>query len=92
MEKVDGENGVICLVYMFPYWVKVVKLSNKVRFFVILCWPQQKSKYFKTIYVHASESSYYTLSENGMIYMGLRHLLWDISNQNIKKVADSAEI
>ena len=39
-----------------------------------------------------SESSYDSLLENDIVYRGLSHRLWDISNQNIKKDADSAEI
>ena len=31
-EKVDEKNGVICLVSMFPSWVKVCKNSKKVHF------------------------------------------------------------
>ena len=31
-------------------------------------------------------------SENAMVYRGLSHRSWDISNKNIKKDADSAEI
>ena len=41
-EKVDGKNGVICLVFMLPSWGMVLKLSKKVHFFAILCWPQQE--------------------------------------------------
>ena len=33
----------------------------------------KKSKSVKAIYVHASESSHYTFSENGMVYRGLSH-------------------
>ena len=43
VEKVDEENGVICLVFMFPFWVMVLKLSKKVHFFAILCWSQQET-------------------------------------------------
>ena len=32
-EKVNEKNGVICLVPMFPSWVMVLKLSEKVHFF-----------------------------------------------------------
>ena len=34
----------------------------------------------KEISIYASESSYYTLSENDMVYRGLRHLSWNISD------------
>ena len=39
-EKVDEKSGVICLVSMFLSWVMVLKLSKKVHFVAILCWPQ----------------------------------------------------
>ena len=31
-EKLDGKNGVICLTYMFPSRVMVLKLSKKVHY------------------------------------------------------------
>ena len=43
VEKVDEKNGVICLVFMFPSRVMVLKLS--------------KNKSVKTIYIYASERS-----------------------------------
>ena len=52
----------------------------------------KKLEPIKAIYIYASESSHYTLSKNDMVYRGLSHCSWDISNQNIKKDADSAEI
>ena len=42
-EKVDEKIAVIGLVSIFPTWVMVCKLSKKVHFFTILCWPKQKS-------------------------------------------------
>ena len=41
-EKVDEKNGVICVDFMFPSWVMILKLSKKC-IFSILCWPQQKN-------------------------------------------------
>ena len=69
VEKVDEKNGVICLVSMFPSWVMVCKLSKKYIFYNFL----QKSKFVKAIYIYASESSHYTLSENYMVYRDLSH-------------------
>ena len=91
-EKVDEKNGVICLVSMFPSWVMVRKLSKKVHFLQFCADLSKKSKSVKAIYIHAYESSRYTLSENGMAYGGPGHRSWDISNWNIKKDADSAKI
>ena len=41
-EKIDEKNVVICVVFIFPSWVMILKLSKKC-IFSILCWPQQKS-------------------------------------------------
>ena len=79
-EKVDEKNGVICLVSMFPSWVMVLKLSKKVHFLQFCADLSKKSKSVKAIYIYASESSHYTLSENAMIYRGLSHRSWDISD------------
>ena len=80
LEKVDEKNRVICLVSMFPSWVMVLKLSKKVHFLQFCADLSKKSKSVKAIYIYASESSYYTLSENDMVYRGLSHRSWDISN------------
>ena len=79
-EKVDGKNGVICLVSMFPSWIMVCKLSKKVQFLQFCADLSKKSKSVKAIYIYASESSHYTLSENAMVYRGLSHRSWDISD------------
>ena len=39
----------------------------------------KKPKHVKAIYINASESSHYTLLENGMVYRGLSHHTQDIS-------------
>ena len=41
---------------------------------------RKKPKFIKAIYIYGSESSYYSLSENDMVYRGLSHRSWDISN------------
>ena len=79
-EKVDQKNGVICLVSMFPSWVMVRKLSKKVHFWQFCADLTKKSKSVKAIYIYGYESSLYTLSENGMVYMSPSHRSWDISN------------
>ena len=79
-ERVDEKNGVICQVSMVPGWVMVRKLSKRVyflQFCVDLC---KKSKSVKANYVYASESSLYTLSENGIVYRGPSHRSWYISD------------
>ena len=87
-EKVDEKNGVICLVSMFLSWVIVRKLSKNVQFLQSFADLSKKSKSVEAIYRYASESSHYTLSENSMVYRGLRHHIWDIDYQSIS----SAEI
>ena len=79
-EKVDEKNGVICLVSMFPSWVMVLKLSKKVHFLQFCADLSKKSKSVKAIYIYASESSHYTVSENVMVYMSPSHRSGDISD------------
>ena len=76
---------------MFPSWV----WFSIVEKCVFLQYCSDSSKKFNSItaiYIYASEISYYSLSENDMVYRGLSHRSRDISNYNIKKDADSAEI
>ena len=86
VEKVDEKIGVICLVSMFPSWVMVCKLSKNVNFLQFCADLSKKSKSVEAIYIYASESSYYSLSENALIYSGLRHRLWDIAIKISKKM------
>ena len=72
--------------------LQTVRAFEKGHFLRFCADLSKKSKSVKAIYIYASESSHYTLSENAMVYRGLSHHSWDISNQNIKKDADSAEI
>ena len=67
-EKVDEKNGVIYLVFIFPYWVMVFKLSEF----------SKKSKSIKLIYIYASERSGYALSENGIAYYCMTYCFRDI--------------
>ena len=74
------KNGVICLISMFPSWVVACKFSRKVHFLQPCADLSKKSKSVEVIYIYASESSHYTLSESSMVYSGLSHCPWDISN------------
>ena len=67
--KVDGKNGVICLVSMFPFRGMVLKLSKKVHILQFCADLRKKSKYMKTIYIYASQRAGCTLSENGIFIM-----------------------
>ena len=58
----------------------VGKLSEKVHFLQFCADLIKKSKSVKAIYIYASESSHYTLSENAMVYSGPSHRSWDISD------------
>ena len=69
-EKVNEKNGFICVVFMFPSWVIILKLSKKVHFFQFCADLSKKiSKCIKAIYIYASERSHYALSENGIIML-----------------------
>ena len=46
----------------------VCKLSRKGHFLQFCADLSKKSKSVKAIYIYASESSHYTLPENGMVY------------------------
>ena len=78
-EKVDEKNGVICLVSMFPSWVMVLKLSKKVHFLQFCADLSKKSKSVKAIYIYVTETSRYTLSENGIVYYAMTYCFRDIS-------------
>ena len=79
-EKLDKKIVVIGLISMFPTWVMVCKLSKKVHSLQFCADLSKKFKSVETIYIYASESTHYTLSENAMISRSLSHLSWDISN------------
>ena len=61
--KVDEKIGVICLVSMFPSWVMICKLSKKVHVLQFCADLSKKSKSVEAIYIYASKSFHYTLSE-----------------------------
>ena len=63
VKKVDEKNEVICLVSVSPSWVMIYKLSKKVHFLQFCADLSKKSRSVKAIYIYASESSHYTLSE-----------------------------
>ena len=78
-EKVDGKNGVIKLVSIFPSRVMVLKLSKKVISCLKFCADlSKKSKYFKAIYIYISERSRCALSENGIVYFTMIYSFGDI--------------
>ena len=70
-EKEDEKNGVICVVLMFSSWLMILKLSRKVCFFNFVLISAKKYKYVKVIYVYASETSRYALSENVIVYYAM---------------------
>ena len=81
-EKVDQKHGVICVVFMFPSWVMILKLLKKVHFFNFVLTSAKKSKYVKAIYIYASETSRYALSENVIVYYAMTSCFEDISVWN----------
>ena len=74
-EKLDGKNGVICLVSKYSSWVMVLKLSEF----------SNKSKSIKSTYIYTSERSRYATSENGIGYYAITYCFGDIRvwSQNI---------
>ena len=53
----------------------VFKLFEKVHFLQFCAGLSEKPKSVKVIYMYASESSHYTLLENGIVYRCLSHVL-----------------
>ena len=58
VENVDGKNGVICLLSMFPSRVIVLKWSKKVNSLQFCADLSKKSKSVKAIYIYAYQSSH----------------------------------
>ena len=58
---------------MPPSIVVVRKLSKKVHFLKFCADLSQKPKSVKAIYIDESETYYYSLSGNDMVYRGLSH-------------------
>ena len=58
---------------MLPSWVIVLKLSKNVQLLQFCADLSKKPNSVKVIYLYASENSYYTLSENDMVYMDLSY-------------------
>ena len=57
----------------------VLKLSKKVHFLQFCADLSKKSKSIKAIYIYASESFSYALSENGIVYCAMTYYFGDIS-------------
>ena len=51
----------------------VFKLSKKVHFLQFCADLSKKAISAEAVYIYASESSHYTLSENAMVYRSLDH-------------------
>ena len=75
-EERRWKNGVICLASMFHSWIMVLKLLKKMHFLLFYADLSKKYKPARAIYIYASESSYYTLSENFMAHRGLIYCSW----------------
>ena len=70
-EKVEEKNY---LISMFPSRVMVLKLSEEVQYLQFCAHLSQKPTSVKTIYIYASESYYYSLTDcDHMVYTGLSH-------------------
>ena len=77
-EKVDGKNGVIWLVSIFPSEVTVFKLSKKVQYLQFCADLSKKSKYIKATYIYASKRARCALSENCIVYYAIIYCFQDI--------------
>ena len=60
-EKVDGNDGVVCLVATFPSRVMFLKLSKTVDFLQFCVDRSKKSKSVKAVYIYEPERSRYAL-------------------------------
>ena len=70
-ERVDKK---MVLFMYFPCFLPgFLKLSKKMYFLQFRADLSQKPKSVKAIYIYGSESSYYSFSENDMVYRGLSH-------------------
>ena len=65
-QKVNEKNGVICLVFLFPCWLIVLILPRIVSLSQFFADISKNYKAVIAIYVYASESSCFALSENAM--------------------------
>ena len=54
------------------------KLSKKVHFLKFCADLSKKSKFVKAIYIHPTERSYCTLSENDIVYYAVTYLFGDV--------------
>ena len=70
------KNGVNCVPSISPCWDVVLKLFKKMYFMQFCADLCKKPEPVKAIYIYASESSLYTLSENDIVYRG-----WATANE-----------
>ena len=63
---------------MFPSWVMVLKLSNKVHFLQFCADLSKKSTSIEAIYIYASKRSCLALSENDIVYYAMTYCFEDI--------------
>ena len=72
-EKVDEKMGSFVRFPCFLSELWSLNCPNKCIFCNFVLTSARKSKSDKAIYIYGSESSYYNLSENDMVYRGLSH-------------------
>ena len=70
VQKVDEQNGVICLVSFFPSGGMVLKFPKIVHFLQICNDLTKESKHIKAIYLYPSERHHHALSGNSMFLEG----------------------
>ena len=74
----------ICLVFMFPSWVKALNLSRKVCFLQFCAEFSQKHKYVKAIYIYHLEVLT-TLFQKIIWFTGVGTTLYEILAMKISK-------
>ena len=77
---------------MLPSWIMVLKLSKKVHFLQFCTDHGQKPKSVIKQFTYMDLKVLIKLFKKMLVYGGVSHHSWDISNWNIKNDADSAEI
>ena len=87
-KKKMKKNGVICVVFMFPSSIMILKLLKKAHLFnFVLTWAN-KFKYAKASYIYGSETSRYTLSENVIVCYAMTECFEDISVWNRRTLSN----
>ena len=78
-KKKKKKNGVICLVFISPFWVKVLRLSKNLSFLQFFSNVSKRSKTVIATFVYGSQSSRFVLLEDGIDYSFHTHKISDLT-------------